>query len=93
MNDDEKRRKRLIEYTKKNCVFVDVDLETLAEMIKWCKTNIGEERFGHPLYEAEVYGYIDYFEGDWAESHHKDTTYCFWFENQKHKVEFSLRWL
>jgi len=78
-------RPDLINWVRSHCVDIPQGhSEKRIEMLNWCRENIGEDRCGHPMREAQE-GWIDYCEGDWA---FEDNS--FWFSRKQDMMKFML---
>jgi hypothetical protein len=83
----------LIKWVMDHSVSVPEDrIDLVPQMVEWCEQNIGEQRPGHPLHEAQE-GWIDYLEGDWAHEWQFLGGVSFWFWRKKDAVLFQLTWL
>ena len=90
-----RRCDRLIKMVVNQCVIIKIkprslDHALLHTLCEWCKENIGERRLYHPIFEAQK-GWIDYFDGKWAQTS-IDDEYWFWFDRAEDKVLFNLTW-
>jgi hypothetical protein len=91
-------RKDLLTYVFAHCVSIEQDIlnsAKLQDMQAWCEKELCEERAGNIIQEA-MWGWLDYFEGDWCfiyDDLHDNGDWVFWFANKSDMTRFQLTWL
>lgn len=90
-----RRVDRLVKLVVDQCVIIKLARpnqghELLHTLYVWCRENIGEQRPYHPIFEAQQ-GWIDYFDGKWAQTTINDE-YWFWFDEPNDQMLFKLTW-